>query len=331
MRAAVGTLALSISISISISISMGTGCARPEGPVVTDAVAHVDGIGLDASVVAFVAERDGVDEASARARAIETLQLVAAAREQRREAAGEPTEELTPTRRAQLLRAARARLWLRTDFEPPRGPDAIPNDDPLLVRARSTSAWVHPEIVRVCQIIVVPKGLEGDAARERAGDPTWLEGAQRIAASLHQRAALHAPAADAEACTLLGRVVSLSGQPTDEQYEVRYEKERGFDLDACAESGPDGTCRRPVLDATWTGVAAGVEAPALAAPFVTQFGVHVLVVRGTEPAREAGRPETEAFLREQVHAMWQQREFGEYLQRLQAKRAVRIATEPPPQ
>ncbi len=291
-------------------------------------MAVVDGIELDASVVAFIAARDGIDEAAARRQAIETLQLVAASRAARAQTAGEPEPELTDSRRTQLLRAARARLWLHTDFEPSRGPDAIDADDPLLQRARKTGAWVHPAIVRTCQLVVMPNTTDRDESTRIASDPAWIEEATRIATTLRERAVLHVPPGDPEACTLLGRLKSLSGQPADTRFVVQYEKESGFDLSACAERAADGTCTKPSLDPTWTATIGALEPPALTQPFSTQFGVHVTLVRGREPARTLDDPATDAFLRERVHPRWQRDQFVEYMKRLQAKRAVRVATEP---
>ena len=206
--------------------------------------------------------------------------------------------------------------------------DAIPADDPLMERARKTGAWVHPAIVRTCQLVVMPNNEDREESARIASDPAWIEEATRIASKLHERAALHVPPGDADACALLGRLKSMSGQPSDPRFVIQYEKESGFDLDACAQRASDGTCTEPLLDPVWTAQIGTLEPPALSQPFATQFGVHVTLVRGTEEARTLDDPATDAFLRANVHPQWMREQFVEYMKRLQAKRAVRIATEP---
>lgn len=286
---------------------------------------------LDRSVVQHLAERDGLDPAVARARALDTLRLVAAGREAAAEAPGEAKPELSHARATQLKRSARARLWLKTEFEPRHRPEDIPEDDPLLARARGTSAWVHPRVHRVCQVIVMPPAdLQGEAAEAMAEDPAWLEGAMAIAERVHHRAQRHVPLADDGACGLLGRMAELSGQPADARYRLRFEDEVGFDLEACAEHGRDGTCVRHTLVEEWSAVIGELRPPSLPAPFPTRFGVHVALLRGIEPARPPGDPATEAFLRQQIHRRWQTDAFARELERLTGKRTVRIASDEAP-
>lgn len=288
------------------------------------------GLSLDERVVAQIAAESGLDPEAARARGLAVLRLVAASRAAAAEAEGEPQPELGEARAAQLRRAARARLLLQTRFEPTHGPDDIPDDDPLLARARLTPAWVHPEVVRVCQVIVVPKGLDGDAARARAEDPAWREHAMAIAQRFYRRARNVVPPRDPSACRLLARVVELSPQPEDDRFLLKLEPEIGYDLDACAETGEDGTCTTPRLAPEWTEVIAEVSPPALVEPFASRFGVHVPLVVGIDPDRPADAPDTEAFLRAQVHPRWQTEAFSAWLDALAAEHTVRVAAEPTP-
>jgi hypothetical protein len=293
------------------------------------AVARVAGLDLDERVVEHIAQTEGIDREAARARGVNTLRLVAASRDAAASAAGEPQPELEPAREAQLRRAAKARLLLATEFEPSHGPDDIPDGDPLLARARETPAWVHPEVVRVCQLLVMPKGVEGDAAREMAEDPKWRAHAMAIAERLHHRVERHVPPGDEAACRLLARQLEMSRQPADERFQMKFEPEIGYDLDACAETADDGTCITPSLVPEWTSVIAAVSPPALVEPFATRFGVHVVLATAIEPDRPAGAPATEAFLRAQVHPRWQTEAFSRYLDALAAEHTVRVASEPP--
>lgn len=302
----------------------------PEAEVDSRVVARVAGLSLDERVVAQIAAENGLDPEAARARGLAVLRLVAASREAAAEAEGEPRPELGEARVAQLRRAARARLLLQTQFEPTHGPGDIPEDDPLLARARLTPAWVHPEVVRVCQVIVVPKGLTGDTARTQAEDPAWREHAMAIAQRFHRRALRIVPPRDAAACRLLARAVELSPQPEDARFALKLEPETGYDLDACAEIGEDGTCITPMLVPEWTSVIAEVSPPALVQPFASRFGVHVPLVVGIDPDRPAGSPDTEAFLRAQVHPRWQAEAFSAWLDALAAEHTVRVAAEPTP-
>lgn len=285
---------------------------------------------LDERVVQQIAAREGIDVEAARERGLAILRLVAASREAAAARAGEPTPEVSEARAAQLRRAARARLLLETVFEPTHRPEDIPGDDPLLARARLTGAWVHPEIVKVCQLIVVPEGLEGEEARAVAEDPKWRETAMAIAGRLHHRAVVHVPPADEGACRLFAQQAELSPQPTDDRFALRFENEVGYDLHGCAEQAADGTCITPSLVPEWTEVIEAVEPPAIAPPFATRFGVHVVLVTAEEPARPAGAPETEAYLREQVHPRWQTEAFSAWLDQLAAEHTVRVASEPQP-
>jgi len=291
---------------------------------------------LDASVVRQIAERDEVDEAAARAQAIDTLRLVAAARAEREQSTGaDPAPLVTEARRAQLRRAAAARLWLDEGFEPTRRPQDIPDDDPLMQRALSNSRFVHPEVHRVCQFVAIPANAKSiDEAQPIAADPQWRTRARARLQPVVERVQRYVPPGDAEACKLMARLLSLLPEVTDANEDsgivVRYEKEGGFDLDACAELADDGSCTQPRFDAAWTERIADTEPQTFTGVFGGTWGLHYAYLAAIEPPRLADDPETLAWIREEIHVPWLAEQLATLLERLAQKRAVRIAREAEP-
>lgn len=279
---------------------------------------------LDASVVEQVALRDGITVQEARQHVADTLRIVAAARAEQGDAA-EPTALLAPHRRAHLLRAARARLWLESEFEPTHRPDDIPADHPLLVKARNSRKHIHPRIHLVCQVIAMPgEDLEPGARSARTADPTWREQAQARLAPLADRLRRSLPADDPDPCELITRWVHLEPRELD---DVRFRVESGgFDLKACAEPADGGGCKTPQFVPAWTGPVSQAEAPGFLEPFFTEFGLHLVHVVDILPARSLDDPGTDAYLREQVHPRWQREAFETTVHRLREKRAVRMTS-----
>ncbi|MEM6996451.1 MAG: peptidylprolyl isomerase [Myxococcota bacterium] len=311
-------------LAAAAAIQLGCG----DGPKASGhAVARIDGEALDASVVRHIASRDGIESAEAKQRAIETLRLAAAARAEHAAGHSDPGPLLAPAREAQLLRGARARLWLDEGFVPSRGAEAIGTEDPLMARALASSRFVHPEVHRVCQVVVVPKSASTlDEALAITTDPQWRERAHRVLDPVAVRMRRYVPEGDAEACALIGRSLKvLKPSEVDEDLVLRFEKQTAFHLAACASENPDGSCAQPSFDAAWTAQIAKLSPGHYAEVFAGSWGLHLAYLVAIEPARPKEDPATLAWIREEIHPQWIAHQFVTTVERLQQKRAVRIA------
>lgn len=290
------------------------------------ALARVDDELLHASVVEHVAARDAVDAEEARQRAADVLRLVAAARDARPEQpGGNDLDALaSPHRVRHLERAARARLWLETDFEPKHRREDIPAEHPLLARARASRKHIHPTVHAICQVIAMPPEALDPAQREAtAADPDWRRRARTVLEPVAQRLRRYLPEDDAEPCKQVQRWIRLESSPDD---EVRFRVESGgFDLQACAERADDGSCETPRFSSAWTEPVSRAEGPGFLPAFFTEFGLHLVYVIEILPPRALDDPDTDDYLRREVHGAWQREAFASYVDRLREKRAIRLA------
>ncbi len=283
----------------------------------------IDGQPIDASVVTHLAARDGIDDTAARVRVIETLRLAAAARDPQTTA----DATLLDARREHLLRTARARLVLHTDFEANHGPEDIPAGDPLLARARVDPRIVHPRLHHVCQIIAEPAGqLQGDELAQRSAEPVWLARATARMQDVRRHLEATLPIDDAQACDLLLRDVPLETVADDADIVVRAEAAGGFDLEACAIAlAADGTCTQPQFAPEWVDAVRPGPVPGLRGPFATRFGVHVALVREVLPASAPDDDEFETRVRAAVHPMWRAAALGEWVSMLRTRHTALAA------
>ncbi|MBL4684164.1 MAG: hypothetical protein JKY37_06220 [Nannocystaceae bacterium] len=291
----------------------------------------VDAKPLDASVVRQLATRDGVSEDVARAQAIETLQLAAGSRAAHaQQQYSDPRPQIAATRRQHLLRAARARLWLDEDFASPRTPAAIPDDDPILGRALSSSSYVHPRVHRICQVVVIPADAKNMTEAELiTRDPAWRARAMSVLSPLAARIQRYIPASDPEACGLIGRSMSvLRPETVDEDLLLRFESQLAFDLTACAEVADDGRCVKPNFDPMWTERIGTLDPGTYSEVFAGSWGLHFASLVAIEPLRDLADPSTSVLIREQIHLKWLVREFANYMEALQRDSAVRVAALP---
>lgn len=295
-------------------------------PTTPQPVARVGGVALDAAVVEHVAARDGLSPDDARARAVDTLRLVAAGHEQH-DGSRDPaaSEGLAPRRAEHLRRAARARLWLSERFEPEHRPQDIPDDEPRLVRARQDPRLVHPEIYVACQVVAQPPDVESlDAKAAITGVLEWRAAAERALEPVRARIERNVPVGDSEACSLIEREVELSGPAEDPRVEVSFERAAGFDLDACAEQDAAGACTQPRFDPAWTDRVRALAGVGFSSPFFTRFGLHLVYVEQRLPAQPAGDPATEQRVRESVLDAWRAEAFALELEALGGARTVRM-------
>ncbi len=294
------------------------------------AVARVGQLVLDAAVVEHIAARDGLSEAQARDRALDTLRLVAAARHEHEARGDDPGPTVAPMRAAHLRRGARARLWLQAHFEPAHRPQDIPDDDPMLVRARSSSRHVHPALSTLCQVLVLPAAPADDPDAPaspddpRARDPQWQKAARDAVAPLLARIERNVPPDDPEACSLIEREFALSEQPDDPRVRITFEGLGGFDLDACLRERDDGTCSERQFEPTWTEAVRAASAPGPLPPLFTPFGLHLVHLQGTLPARLADDPATEQAIRAEVHDAWRARTLAAEIDRMGKAAGLRL-------
>ncbi len=311
-------------------------------------------------VVEDLAAREGIDEASARERALDTLRLVAARRAELAEHP-EPPEHpdgLAPARRRQLERAALVRLWLSDVFEPAHEADDIPARviEANMTDPRVSQRFFHPQVWVVCQALVVPAAKEGGrhVLPPSEGEPAerWRSGAEQAFAPFVARAKrLEDELLAAGDCSLLGRLV----QSSEQALALDGPSHRSAGEDAppeLPESGPSGpelpesdrmTLRfeqfgfapdvEGTLDPTWVERVRALGGTGLVGPFATRFGIHlVLVVKiepasladGSHPPDELAR-RREAFLREQIRDQWRAEQLALEVQRIRDDRVVRVA------
>jgi hypothetical protein len=282
-----------------------------------DGRAKIDREAIDPAVVAWVAERDGLDETAARAKVIETLRHVAAARAERSDGA----PELDPVRAAHLRRTALARLVLREEFERTHRAADIPDDDPLLVRARAPGRYVHPKVHDVCQVLVTPTNMDPSTLDSITADAAWRVRADALLEPTlrHLRATIDLE--DPHACELVARDMPLELKKGD-GIELRYER-GGFDLDACGEPlAADGTCNAPQWDPDWVAAVREGEVPGWRGPFYTRFGVHFALVQQILPANMPDSEGFESRLREAILRDWQAVELQRWLTALRTEYAA---------
>lgn len=292
-------------------------------------MAEVGELVLDAAVVEHLAARDGLSPEEARARALDTLRLVAAGREHHARRAADPGPVLTPRRAEHLRRAALARLWLTERFEPAHGPQDIPDDDRRLTAARADPRMVHPEVHGLCQVVVEPPNVtDEDQMAAITADPAWREAASQALAPVLARIDRNVPVDDHEACRLMKREVELSGPGDDPRLHITFPRPGGFELRACEEHDDAGACTKPRFAPAWTREIERLAVPGRSVPFFTPAGLHVVQVEQRLPAQLADDPATDRIVREAVLDPWRADQLGQRLEELRRQRTVRVAGMP---
>jgi hypothetical protein len=307
------------AVGLIVLAAVAIGCGARREDTRGQPLARIGGEVLDASVVQWIADRDGLTFEDARAKVADTLRLVAAARSD--------AIELSPERREYLRRGALARLWLHTRYEPEHGPEDIPGDDPLLERARADHRHVHPKLHRICQLLAVPAGEhEAEEARTIAESEGWRARALRRFEPAAERMRAYVQTRDPQACEEMTGLLRFEQREADDVV-LRVES-AAFVLDACAQTDEAGQCRVPRWVPEWVEQveqAEQVGTPGFLPPFWTRFGRHLVFVLDVMPARELDDPQTEAYLREVTHPAWSRNAFDEEVERLHAKHTVRRA------
>ena len=288
-------------------------------------MARIDGMPLDAKVVEAIAARDGLDEAAARERGLETLRLAAAHIAEAEQARSEHPQGIADARREHILRTARARLWLETEFEPNAQPEDIPRavldsnlDDPAQL-----SRHFHGKRHLVCNILVLPaaKGEDGRNLKPDLEDEAWTEKASAFMAEVRDRLREYDDDFRKEKnCDIAYQYLGMIDPPEDGELELR--------LETLVVENPETFVKE------FTDQVLAVYGPqSTVEPFFTEYGLHFLYVlqiresnlpSGEFPEAELRDKRREA-LSERMHPAWQEHHFKQTVENLRKKRVVRLA------
>lgn len=302
-------------------------------------VARIDAPGgpleLDRRVVEMIAAEHDLSEAEARERALDQLRWVAARRAELAERETPPAhlDDLDPARREHLERAALVRLWLREVFEPAHTAATIPAKviEQNMATPSVARRLFHPELWFVCQALIVPQE-KGDDGRnlqppsEGEAAARWQADAGLALAPLVAR--LEGVVVDLigdSDCSAFGRIVGaseLTHETPSGALTIRFE---GF---AFAPSDAS-------FDRTWVEQVTASAEPRLIPPFVTQFGIHLVVVTKIEPASLADgslpadqlAAAREAKLRQEIEQSWRADQLQRTLAEARDRRVVRLPAE----
>ena len=300
--------------SLTILATLGAaGCGDEDEVRYTEPVASIDGEVLDQSVVRMLAERDAVDESQAREHALETLRLAAAYREALEGGSAEAVL-IEPGRERQLRRSALARLWLEEDFEPKHGLEDIP--DELIEQNMGLRSAFHPEVHQLCQVIVQPAEKDPETGRRKLApdDDAWWADAGAYLEPIEGRLKRYIPDPGTEpGCEFFGKVARRGDDEQDEDMFLKIEQ------------GGYAVCQRESWDEGFSDALCGkAPEPMWVGPFRTRFGLHLAAVVHISPENLPDDAGKRAYLREKMHPTWQKQAFGEYMERLRAKRTVRL-------
>lgn len=316
-------------LGVGLVLGLAGGCSGSAEDAARPRISPSE-LASDASVVADLAAREGLDEdeAAARARSIAALAdryLQRAGIEPEGDdgriavAASRPMPGISDAREAHLLRTARARVWLTQVFEPSHGVDDIPQD--VVQRADPVTIPSHGAIQVVCNVVVGVSANAADAAQGQGpalakDDPQWRERAERQAEAIGSRlrALLPDPSTESD-CEVIDRTLRLGlGASADDELSVRV------------ESGGFESCREDSWDPGWVEAICPVTTPRWVGPFWTRFGVHVVAVIKVVEADEYDPSQRDRRVRESILTGWRSNTLGERLARLRREAGVQVVT-----
>lgn len=330
-----------------MSLALLVGCGDDSLETRGTAIAEIGDEVLYQEIVDELAVRESLTDEQARARAIEVLRWVAARRAELAEYPEPPIhpDDLDPARARQLERAAMVRLWLRERFESSHRSSDIP--DSLIARNMADPAlfrrFFHPEVWLVCQALIVPAAKREDGRNEfppSEGEPAerWRTRAEQAMAPFAARARrLESDLLASGDCSLMARLAQTSAREFPGEGElddppptldagplVLHYEQFGF-APSAAES----------LDAGWVATVTAEPRPRLIGPFISPFGVHLVLVAAIEPAHleDGALPPAElqrareASMRDKMLESWRAEQLQVELQRARDDRVVRLAPE----
>lgn len=305
-----------------VGVLMGlvtAGCPTKAEHEPTFDVRSADASWIDDAVVREIASRDGVDLATARARAEDTLRLARArVRElERDDVELGPLAELSPTQVDNLARTQLARTWLSEGFEPTHQSQDIPRD--LVAQNLESPKYFHPRVHVVCNVMIVSseRDTKGRIV-EAPDDPAWRDRARHVLRPITSR--LHAwlpdPATE-RSCKLLKQLVG--------EHERIYDDGR---LTLRIESGVMDVCRRDRWDEGFVdALCEPADSPGWYGPFDTRYGVHMVAVLSIKPETLPAAEERESILRDAMLNAWRTQMLDELLARDRAAK-VRVLADP---
>ena len=254
-----------------------------------------------APLVEDLMKRHDADEETAIAIYEQTLRLSDAFRAAQ---ASEASEQFVdPQARVFRERATLAYLWLDRVFEPTHGLDSMPAE----AFAKERETVEHPKLAAACQLIAMPRGLEGEARAEVANSPEFQARATPLLEDFTLALEpLRAEGVAVDDCLIF---VSLAGAFANthlEHPDVNFKVERSV----------YPVCTRGSLVDAWVDSMCGLETPGLVPPFVSPFGVHLVHVQKIVPAT-SGTPESyDRKAREAALDRWRTEELREEIDRL---------------
>lgn len=289
---------------VSVGLGVTPGCADPQ--------LEPPELKLDAppaSLVEDLMRRQDVDEANAIAIYEQTLRLSDAFRATQ---ASEASEQFVdPQARIFRERSTLASLWLDRVFEPTHDADRMPAE----AFAREREKVEHPKLAAVCQIIAMPRGLEGEARAEVAETPEFQASASPLLADFTLALErLRAEGIPLDDCLLFEPLGAAFVNAHLEHPDIRLKVERNI----------YPVCTRGSFVDAWVDNMCEVENLGLVPPFVSPFGVHLVNVQRIIPAT-TGTPESyDREAREAALDRWRTDELRQEIDRLAGIFDVRV-------
>ncbi len=250
---------------------------------------------------AFKAE--GLSDEEATARFDRVMRLSEAYRARQRDPDRRQRDD--PDGREFQARAALARLWLSEVFEPNNGPEALPAE----AYARDLQRLSMDRTTKVCQVILMPKDLEGEAMTERAQSPDFRDLVREPANDL--TALMRTFVTDDQRkkpCDIFKRVASAyAGQNSANLPAGVRMKIEATALEACNED---------LFVKPWVDAVCPVETFSTLDPVWTAYGAHVITVLEVIPASTRSEQDLDLLARERATPTWRIERLAKEIGRL---------------
>ncbi len=248
-------------------------------------------------------EAEGLDDDAAMARFEQVMLLSDAYRTRQKNPALRQRDDADG--RAFRARATLARLWLTEVFERDHGSESLP--------AEAYSAELRRiqfgRVSKLCQVILMPKGLEGDALTERTQSAEFREVVRGPANDL--TALLRTFVTDnsrTKPCEIFQRVVHTYAGPRNQNIP------EGITIKL--ESAAMDTCNEELWVKPWVDAVCPVEEFSTLDPVWTKYGAHVVTVLDVLPASTLSAEEQDSLAREQATPAWRTKRLAAELERL---------------
>ncbi len=246
---------------------------------------------------------EGLSEEQATARFDRVMYLSEAYRARQRDPDRRQRDD--PDGREFQARAALARLWLTEVFEPNNGPEDLPAEAYAEELRRASMG----RISKVCQIILMPDDLEGDARVERAQSPEFRDLVREPANEL--TALMRTFITDNKRkrpCDIFKQVAyAYAGQDKANLPEGVRIKVEATALEACNEDR---------FVKAWVDAVCPVETFSTLDPVWTEYGAHVVTVLEVIPASNRSGQDLDLLARERATPRWRINRLAKEVERL---------------